>query len=90
MGPPAIPKGTPHPLTLNVKPAVIPRGKVWVQGKLRDKASNAARHQQRIDERRAEKALRRANLGRHIYAYSHLRTNQVVYSLSRFLEVCLA
>ena len=74
-------------MTLVPKPATIPRGKVWVQGKLRDKASKAARNQRLREEQRAEKGFRRANLGQTVFAYSNLRTNQVVYSLTRFLEV---
>lgn len=73
-------------MTLVPKPATIPRGKVWVQGKLRDKASKAARNQRLREEQRAEKGFRRANLGQTVFAYSNLRTNQVVYSLTRFLE----
>jgi hypothetical protein len=85
--PPRIPKGTPNANT-NPQPEGPRPGKlVWVQGKWRDPASRAARHRQQIYSRRVEKALKHEVLGSSIYAYNHIRTKQVVYSLTRNMDV---
>lgn len=88
--PPRIPKGTPNINTEPQSEGQVPKGKVWVQGKWRDPASRAAQHRQEIYSRRVEKALKHETLGTNIYAYNHIRTKQVVYSLTRNMEVCLS
>jgi hypothetical protein len=86
--PPRIPKGTPN---INSQPqpeGEAPKERLWVQGRWRDPASRAARNRQEIYSRRVEKALKHETLGMNIYAYNHIRTKQVVYSLTRNMEVC--
>jgi hypothetical protein len=86
--PPRIPKGTPNINTQPQPEGEVPTSKVWVQGKWRDPASRAAQHRREIYSRRVEKALKHETLGMNIYAYNHIRTKQVVYSLTRNMEVC--
>lgn len=64
------------------------KNQVWVQGKWRNINSNAAKDRRVIQSRQTEKALRHTTHGLNIYAYTHIRTNQVVYSLSRVMQVC--
>lgn len=58
-----------------------------IQGKIRHPNSNAAREFQRQEGARLRKALNRITHGRNIFVYSNMRTSQVVYSLTRSLEV---
>lgn len=60
-----------------------------IQGKTRDQTSNAFREYQRQEGARLRKALNRITHGRNIFVYNNMRTNQVVYSLTRYLEVSL-
>lgn len=87
--PPRLLKGDPHP---NNKPRPQNQpsasNRVWVQGKWRNPTSNAAEQHREVQYRRVSKALRHRTHGLDIYAYRHVRTNQVVYSLSRSLQVC--
>ena len=62
------------------------RGKVWAQGRWRDKSSRAAEHQRQLVGRRVERAVEAQTHGTTIYAYSHVRTNQVVYSLTKIMR----
>jgi hypothetical protein len=87
--PPRIPKGTPNINTEPQPQGNVPKGKVWVQGKWRETASRAVQQRQEIYSRRVEKALKHETLGTNIYAYNHIKTKQVVYSLTRNMEVCL-
>lgn len=84
--PPAIPKGTPGPNTLPM-PAEVQKGAVWADGKWRVPKSNAAQHRKEVISQQLEKALQHEVHGMHIYAYRHIRTNQVVYSLKKNMDV---
>ncbi|KAI5284975.1 hypothetical protein KEM52_002654 [Ascosphaera acerosa] len=57
-----------------------------LHGALRHPGSRAADDYRAREAARLKKALQAVAHGRHIFAYHHLRTNQVVYSLSRTLE----
>lgn len=57
-------------------------------GKPREMTSNVAKSERLKESRRTEKALLHEHHGESIYAYAHLKTGQVVYSLSRFMNVC--
>jgi hypothetical protein len=59
-----------------------------IQGKPRQEGSNAFKEFQRQEGARLRKALNRITHGKNIFAYNNIRTNQVVYSLTRYLEVC--
>ncbi|KIV92944.1 hypothetical protein PV10_04196 [Exophiala mesophila] len=85
--PPRLLKGDPHPNN-NPQPAGDPPKKplVWLQGRWREQSSNAFKQQKKILTRRALRALRQRTHGLDIYAYRHVQTNQVVYSLSRALQ----
>ena len=85
--PPRLLKGDPHPNNANQPPGQPPRGRIWVQGKWRTPMSNAGKHKREVQVRQVAKALRHRTHGLDIYAYRHVRTNQVVYSLSRSLQV---
>jgi hypothetical protein len=87
--PPRMMKGDPHP---NNAPRPDKRdpprsGYKWVQGKWRLRTSSAVRSRTAVLEAQAVKAFRLKRHGIDIYAYRHIRTNQVVYSLSRILQV---
>ncbi|KAI1935205.1 hypothetical protein LOZ66_005335 [Ophidiomyces ophidiicola] len=58
-----------------------------IQGKPRFANSRAAQNYREHERERLKKALLHLTHGRNIFVYNHLRTNQVVYSLSRTLEV---
>lgn len=62
------------------------KGKV-IQGKYRFPNSNAAQNFREQETARYRKALQHLTHGRNIFVYNNLRTNQVVYSLSRNLDV---
>ncbi|KAI1938901.1 hypothetical protein LOZ57_006285 [Ophidiomyces ophidiicola] len=57
-----------------------------IQGKARFANSRAAQNYREHERERLKKALLHLTHGRNIFVYNHLRTNQVVYSLSRTLE----
>jgi len=83
--PPPIPKGTPGPNTLPM-PAV-PGAGVWADGRWRHPRSRSVIQKQQIISRQLEKALRHETHGMDIYAYRHITTNQVVYSLTKNMNV---
>ena len=58
-----------------------------IQGKPREQNSNAFKEHQAKEGTRLRKALKAITHGKNIFAYHNLRTNQVVYSLTRYLEV---
>ena len=58
-----------------------------VQGKPRQAGSNAFEDHQYKEGVRLQKALNALTHGKNIFAYHNIRTNQVVYSLTRYLEV---
>lgn len=58
-----------------------------IQGKLREANSNAYKNHQRREGLRLQRALNSLTHGRNIFAFHHIRTNQVVYSLTRYLQV---
>lgn len=60
-----------------------------IQGKPRHPLSKAYKEFQRQEGARLRKALNRITHGKNIFAYNNIRTNQVVYSLTRYLEVRL-
>ena len=87
--PPRLLKGDPHPN--NAPPPLIssdgPASSKWVQGKWRTSNSRAVKNKRATQDIQVAKALRHQNHGLDIYAYRHIRTNQVVYSLTRTLQV---
>ncbi|KAJ5120345.1 Mitochondrial homologous recombination protein 1 [Penicillium bovifimosum] len=66
------------------RPPIDP--KVPIQGKIRVVGSNAYRDQQEKEGRRLQKALNSIAHGKNIFVYHNIRTKQVVYSLTRYLE----
>ncbi|EAW13186.1 mitochondrial 54S ribosomal protein mL67 [Aspergillus clavatus NRRL 1] len=57
-----------------------------IQGKPREQNSNAFKTQQFKEGVRLRKALNALTHGKNIFVYHNIRTNQVVYSLTRYLE----
>ncbi|KAL1965677.1 hypothetical protein VTN77DRAFT_5177 [Rasamsonia byssochlamydoides] len=57
-----------------------------IQGKPREQNSNAFKEFQKQEGARLRKALNRITHGKNIFVYNNIRTNQVVYSLTRYLE----
>lgn len=58
-----------------------------IQGKQRELGSNAYKEHAKRETARLQKALNAVSHGKNIFAYTNLRTKQVVYSLTRYLEV---
>lgn len=58
-----------------------------IQGKPREQSSNAFKTFQWQEGARLRKALNAITHGKNIFVYNNIRTNQVVYSLTRYLEV---
>ena len=85
--PPRMLKGSISPNTLPQPEGKPPSGKVWVQGRWRVPTSNSAKDKRKVQSAHVEKAVVRDSHGHNIYAYTHIRTNQVVYSLTRILRV---
>ncbi|KIV87505.1 hypothetical protein PV11_03046 [Exophiala sideris] len=85
--PPRMLKGTKSPNT-DPQPPIGPTGasRWWVQGKWRKHNSNAIKDRAQTQSQQAVKALQHRTHGLDIYAYRHVRTNQVVYSLTRTLQ----
>ncbi|EXJ75130.1 uncharacterized protein A1O5_01826 [Cladophialophora psammophila CBS 110553] len=85
--PPRMLKGDPHP-NQALPPSVAPTNASikWVQGKWRAGGSNAVKNKSATQDIQVTKALRHQTHGLDIYAYRHIRTNQVVYSLTRTLQ----
>ena len=50
-------------------------------------SSNAAKSERLKESLRIERALLHDKIGENIYAYLHIRTGQVVYSLTRVMHV---
>lgn len=69
------------------RPRRPPPPKPEAFGKPRDLSSNAAKAERFKEGKRIEKALKHAHHGENIYAYAHLGTGQVVYSLTRIMDV---
>ena len=67
------------------RPPIDP--KAPIQGKPRVPGSNAFKQQQDKEGRRLQKALNSVSHGKNIFVYNNIRTKQVVYSLTRYLEV---
>ncbi|RJE23731.1 hypothetical protein PHISCL_03924 [Aspergillus sclerotialis] len=57
-----------------------------IQGRVRNPASNAFKDYQIKEGIRLRKALQYLTHGRDIFVYHNIRTNQVVYSLTRYLQ----
>ncbi|PGH03409.1 hypothetical protein AJ79_07375 [Helicocarpus griseus UAMH5409] len=57
-----------------------------IQGKKRNPRSRAALLWRKQEVARLRKALQRLTHGKNIFAYNNIRTNQVIYSLSRSLD----
>ncbi|KAF9893238.1 hypothetical protein FE257_011662 [Aspergillus nanangensis] len=57
-----------------------------IQGKPREQNSNAFKLHQSNEGVRLRKALNALTHGKNIFVYHNIRTNQVVYSLTRYLE----
>jgi len=68
-------------------PRTLYRGPVYAQGRLRNPASKAAKKAREDQAVRLEKYLDSAAHGEHIYMWNHIKTNQIIYSLSRTLNV---
>ncbi|KAJ6037107.1 hypothetical protein N7540_001386, partial [Penicillium herquei] len=66
------------------KPPIDP--KAPIQGKVRQVKSNAYKEHVKREALRLRKALNALTHGKDIFAYHNVRTNQVVYSLTRYLE----
>jgi hypothetical protein len=64
----------------------IEKGAV-IQGLVRARNSNAFKTHQWKEGVRLKKALSAVTHGKNIFVYHNIRTNQVVYSLTRYLEV---
>ncbi|KAL4795876.1 transcriptional regulation of mitochondrial recombination-domain-containing protein [Aspergillus venezuelensis] len=60
--------------------------KTVIQGKPREQNSNAFKTHQAKEGARLQKALNALTHGKNIFVYHNIRTNQVVYSLTRYLE----
>ena len=69
------------------KPPIDPN--TVIQGIVRNPASNAFKDHQIKEGIRLRKALQYLTHGRDIFVYHNIRTNQVVYSLTRYLQVCI-
>lgn len=61
---------------------------VWADGKWVLPHHNAAKHRSKVISKQLEKAMRHEVHGMNIYAYKHIQTNQVVYSLTKNMDVC--
>ncbi|KAJ5558782.1 Mitochondrial homologous recombination protein 1 [Penicillium sp. DV-2018c] len=66
------------------RPPIDP--KTPIQGKVRVVGSNAYKDRQEKEGRRLQKALNSIAHGKNIFVYHHVRTKQVVYSLTRYLD----
>lgn len=60
-----------------------------IQGRPRETSSNAFRDYVHRESVRLQKALNSISHGKHIFVYHNVRTKQVVYSLTRYLEVSI-
>jgi hypothetical protein len=80
-----LPPERPPPPSPN-KPPPPPKAEAF--GKVRDSSSKAAKAERFKEGRRIEKALKHEHHGENVYAYMHLGSKQVVYSLTRVMEVC--
>lgn len=60
-----------------------------IQGKIRETSSNAFKEHLKRESVRLQKALNSLTHGKHIFVYHNVQTKQVVYSLTRYLEVSI-
>lgn len=60
-----------------------------IQGRPRQVGSSAFKTHQSREGVRLRKAIKALTHGKNIFVYHNVRTNQVVYSLTRYLEVSL-
>lgn len=84
--PPPIPKGTPGPNTLTQPGPPPKKNLVWADGRWASPHSRSALHKKEVVSKQLEKALQHEVHGMNIYAYKHIRTHQVVYSLTKNMD----
>ena len=72
-----------------VRRPIDPKSSVPIQGRPREANSNAFKEASSRQTVRLQKALNAVAHGKHIFVYHNVRTKQVVYSLTRYLEVSL-
>lgn len=70
-----------------VRKPIDPKTRVPIQGRPREANSNAFKEASTRESVRLQKALNAVAHGKHIFVYHNVRTKQVVYSLTRYLEV---
>lgn len=78
---------TDLPVTVISGPKKHTARKPILYGKPRDMSSDAAKAERLRDSLRVEKALLQERLGENVYAYRNIRTGQVVYSLTKVMNV---
>ncbi|KAJ5966186.1 hypothetical protein N7481_012900 [Penicillium waksmanii] len=69
-----------------VRRPLDPKARVPIQGRPREGNSNAFKEASTRESVRLQKALNAVAHGKHIFVYHNVRTKQVVYSLTRYLE----
>ncbi|CAI7634749.1 unnamed protein product [Penicillium manginii] len=69
-----------------VRRPLDPKARVPIQGRPREGNSNAFKEANTRESVRLQKALNAVAHGKHIFVYHNVRTKQVVYSLTRYLE----
>ena len=84
--PPRLLKGTKAANTNPQPSGPVPPNRVWVQGEWRLPVSRAAKNESQRLSTKLERAVQARSHGVNIYAYTHVRTKQVVYSLSRIMR----
>jgi hypothetical protein len=87
--PPRFLPGQPRDDQLPQPEGPVPPGRIWVQGKWRDPTSNAVKEKSKVMSQQIKKAVEKEHHGTDIYAYYHMATKQVVYSLTRIMQVCI-
>ena len=85
--PPRFLPGQPRDDQLPQPEGSVPSSHVWTQGKWRNRASNAVSDRRKVVSQQVKKAIEKRYHGLNIYAYYHLLTKQVVYSLTRHMQV---
>lgn len=85
--PPRFLPGQPRDNQLPQPEGHVPDNALWTQGKWRNPASNAIIDRRKVMSQQMKKAIEKRHHGSRIYAYYHLRTKQVVYSLTRIMQV---
>ncbi|ETN45089.1 uncharacterized protein HMPREF1541_09965 [Cyphellophora europaea CBS 101466] len=84
--PPRFLPGQPRDDQLPQPEGSVPSSHVWTQGKWRNRASNAVSDRRKVVSQQVKKAIEKRYHGLNIYAYYHLLTKQVVYSLTRHMQ----